>query len=68
MSDGRDREAARERRRALITRLDASEQRLRELEERRLEPGGRLSDEELEWEIEMERERNRSRWGFGQMV
>lgn len=54
-----------EHRRDLIKRLDASEEQLRELEERRRVPG-RLSEEELAREIELERERNRSLRGFGQ--
>lgn len=61
------REAARERRRALIARLNASEERLRELEERRQQPG-KLSEEELAREIELERDRNAWRGGFGQIL
>ena len=59
------REAARRRRRGLIERLNRNEERLEELEVRRREPGGRLSEEELAREIEMERERNLARRGFG---
>ncbi len=66
-SEEERREAARQRRRGLIERLNRSEERLRELEIRRREPGGRLSDEELAREIELERERNLSRRGFGQV-
>jgi hypothetical protein len=59
------REAARRRRRGLIERLNRNEERLEELEVRRREPGGRLSEEELAREIEMERERNLARRGYG---
>ena len=59
------REAARRRRRGLIERLNRNEERLEELEVRRREPGGRLSEEELAREIEMERQRNLARRGFG---
>jgi hypothetical protein len=62
---GERREAARRRRRGLIERLNRNEERLEELEVRRREPGGRLSEEELAREIEMERERNLARRGFG---
>jgi hypothetical protein len=64
-SEDERREAARRRRRDLIERLDRNEERLEELEARRREPGGRLSEEELAREIEMERERNLARRGFG---
>ena len=68
MIDGRGDEEARlrrERRRALIERLNANDEYLRELEGRRRE-AGQLSEEELAQEIEMERGRNLSRLGFGQ--
>ena len=66
MTDGRGRRAAhggRERRRALIERLNANDEYLRRLEGQR-RATGQLSEEELAQEIE--RERNLSRLGFGQ--
>lgn len=47
------------RRRALIERLNANDEYLRGLEERRRETG-QLSPEELDLEIEKERDRSRS--------
>ena len=68
MVDGRGDEEARlrrERRQALIERLNADDEYLHKLEGRRRE-AGQLSEEELAQEIEMEHERNLSRLGFGQ--
>ena len=67
MVDGRGEEEARlhrERRRALIERLNANDEYLRGLEERRRETG-QLSPEELD--LEIEKERNRSRRDAGGM-
>lgn len=55
----------RERRQALIERLNANDEYLYKLEGRRHETA-RLSEEELAQEIERERERNLSRRGFSQ--
>ncbi|QIN79906.1 hypothetical protein GBA65_16770 [Rubrobacter marinus] len=68
MVDGRGGEGVRlrrERRRALIERLNANDEYLRRLEGRRRE-AGRLSPEELE--LEIEKERNRSRRDAGGMA
>lgn len=68
MVDGHGDEEARlrrERRRALIERLNANDEYLHKLEGRRRD-AGQLSEEELAQEIELERERNLSRLGFGQ--
>lgn len=65
MADGRADEEARlrrERRQALIERLNASDEYLYELERRR-KATGQLSPEELD--LEIEKERNRSRRGLG---
>ncbi len=67
MADGRGEEQARlrrERRRALIERLDANDEYLRKLEGRRRETG-QLSPENLD--LEIEKERNRSRRDAGGM-
>ena len=61
MVEGRGDEEARlqrDRRRALIERLNANDEYLRQLEERRRE-AGQLSEEERALKIEQERERNR---------
>lgn len=57
----------RERRRALIDRLNANDVYLQRLEGRRRETGG-PSEEDLARQIEQERERNLSRRGFGQAI
>ena len=66
--DGRENEEARlrrERRQALIQRLNANDEYLREIEGRRRE-AGQLSPEELE--LEIQKERNRSLRDAGGMM